>query len=64
MVLLTYIYLPWGALFLFLSAPDSIGDSGTLDSDVGVEHLALVGCNGGSPPLVVVSVLSWELGGY
>jgi hypothetical protein len=40
------------------------GDSGTLESGVGVEHPALVGCNGGSPPLVVVSVLYWELEGY
>jgi hypothetical protein len=31
-----------------------------LESGVGVEHPALVGCNGGSSPLVVVSVLYWE----
>jgi hypothetical protein len=28
------------------------------------EHPALVGCNGGSPPLVVISILYWELDGY
>jgi hypothetical protein len=45
-----------GALFLLLSASDSTGDSGTLESGVGVEHPALVGCSGGSPPIVVISV--------
>jgi hypothetical protein len=47
-----------------LSAPDSTGDFGTLKSGVGVEHPALVGCSGGSPTLVVVLVLYWELDGY
>jgi hypothetical protein len=47
-----------------LSFSDSIGDSGTLESGVGMEHHTLVGCSGGSPILVVVSVLYWELEGY
>jgi hypothetical protein len=29
-----------------------------------MEHPTLVGCSGGSPALVVVSVLYWELEGY
>jgi hypothetical protein len=47
-----------------LSALNSTGDFETIESGVGVEHPALVGYNGESPPLVVVSVLYWDLEGY
>jgi hypothetical protein len=35
-----------------------------LELGVGMEHPALVGCSSGSPTLVIVSVLYWELEGY
>jgi hypothetical protein len=41
-----------------------IGDCGTLDLGVGVEHHALTGCKCGSLTLVVASVLYWELERY
>jgi hypothetical protein len=44
--------------------PDLTGDSGTLESGVGVEHPALVGYSSGSPALFIISVLYWELEGY
>jgi hypothetical protein len=53
-----------GVLFFFLSFSDLTGDSGTLESGVSMEHPALVGGSGGSPTLVVVSVLYWELKRY
>jgi hypothetical protein len=47
-----------------LSFSDLIGDFGTLESGVGMEHLVLVRCSSESPVIVLVSVLYWELEGY
>jgi hypothetical protein len=44
-------------IFLLLSVPGSTSDHGMLDSGVGVEHPALIGCSDGCPTLVVTSVL-------
>jgi hypothetical protein len=47
-----------------LSISDLVSDYGTLDSGIGVEHPALIGCSGGNSALIISSALYWKLERY